>query len=100
MTQAIGRINTTYAYHPANQVSDLNLPTEVVAHYMTVRPGPLRGDYSSLEFSLKTEGVQSPLRIATLALLLAPLTLATSKVLPSLPPVKAKVKKPLALETV
>lgn len=65
MTQSIGLITSTYAYHPATEEPDLVVPTEVVAHYWTQRPGPLRGDFAPLEFALKTEGVQKPLRIAT-----------------------------------
>lgn len=66
MTQAARRITATYAYHPANQEPDLTLPTEVVAHYLCgVPPGPLRGNFGPLEFSLKTDGVLEPLKIST-----------------------------------
>jgi ParB-like nuclease domain len=65
MTQAVARIVSTYAYHPANNNPDLVIPTEAVEHYNYERPGPLRGNFSPLRHSLATEGVLSPLVIAT-----------------------------------
>lgn len=66
MTQAAARrITATYAYHPADIVADLTLPIDAVAHYATHRPGPLRGNFAPLEFSIRNDGVQQPLRIAT-----------------------------------
>jgi hypothetical protein len=66
MTQAEARrITATYAYHPAEMKADLTIPTDAVAHYATHRPGPLRGDFQPLEFSIRNDGVRQPLRIAT-----------------------------------
>ena len=66
MTQAQARrITATYAYHPGEVVADLTVPTDVVAHYATHRPGPLRGNFQALEFSITNDGIQVPLRIAT-----------------------------------
>jgi hypothetical protein len=67
MTQTTPRrITATYAYHPADDVPDLVLPTEVIGHYVTTSSQiPLRGHFGALEHSLATNGVLQPLRIHT-----------------------------------
>lgn len=60
------RITTTYAYHPANDEADLELPTSVVSYYQ-VSPGMIarRPIAATLQSSIKESGVLSPVKIYT-----------------------------------
>jgi hypothetical protein len=60
------RITTTYAYHPASDEPDLELPTSVVGYYL-VSPGMVgrRPIAAALQSSISAQGVLSPVKIYT-----------------------------------
>ena len=66
MTVETGRVITsTYAYHPADDIPDLYLPTEVVKRYHVAEMAHRLKIDPTLEWDIKQNGVLKPLKLYT-----------------------------------